>query len=96
MEDIDQCWRKSSYSGNGGECVEVGTPADHDGVAVRDTKDQQGLVLRFEWDAWRQFVGEIKDLTPITSGPAPGANPRDSLVDPVDKVSVVPIGWCTQ
>jgi hypothetical protein len=43
MEDIDQCWRKSSYSGNGGECVEVGTPADHDGVAVRDTKDQQGV-----------------------------------------------------
>jgi Domain of unknown function (DUF397) len=66
MEDIDQCWRKSSYSGNGGECVEVGTRADHGSVAVRDTKDQQGPVLRFQSDAWRQFVSEINDLTLIT------------------------------
>ena len=67
MEHIDHSWRKSSYSGNGGgNCIEVGTRADHDSVAVRDTKDQQGPVLRFEWDAWRQFVSEIKDLTPIT------------------------------
>jgi hypothetical protein len=66
MEDIDQCWRKSSYSGNGGECVEVGTPADHHSVAVRDTRDRPGPVLRFESDAWRQFVSEIKDLTPAT------------------------------
>ena len=30
-------WRKSSFSGNGGECVEVGQVRD--AVAVRDTKD---------------------------------------------------------
>jgi Domain of unknown function (DUF397) len=30
-------WRKSSFSGNGGECVEVGQ--DLDAVAIRDTKE---------------------------------------------------------
>ena len=51
-------WRKSSYSGNTGNCVEV---ADLDGiVAVRDSKDQDGPVLLFAADMWARFIAEIK------------------------------------
>ena len=52
-------WRKSSYSGNnGGDCVEVGR--QETGVAVRDTKDQDGAELRFTPDAWRRFAVQLK------------------------------------
>ena len=52
-------WRKSSYSGsNGGECVEVGR--HHGRVLVRDTKDQQGPVLRVSPAVWRRFADRIK------------------------------------
>jgi hypothetical protein len=59
MERIDGLrWRTSSYSsGNGGECVEVAA-SDH--VAVRDTKDRQGLVLWFSSAAWRRFADQMK------------------------------------
>lgn len=51
---VDTRWRKSSYSDNGGECVEVAA-ADH--VLVRDTKqDRTGPVLRFAPEAWRRFT----------------------------------------
>lgn len=51
--------RKSSYSGNnGGDCVEVGH--QETGVAVRDTKDREGAVLRFTPDAWRRFGARLK------------------------------------
>jgi hypothetical protein len=64
METIDQRWRKSSYSGNGGaDCVEVGAQVDHDGVAVRDTKDRRGAVLTFSLADWRRFTEHIKNLT---------------------------------
>lgn len=57
MEAIDTGWRKSSYSGNGGNCVEV---ADRDNaVLVRDTKNRAGAVLRFAPDAWRRFVAQV-------------------------------------
>ncbi|WP_067470865.1 DUF397 domain-containing protein [Nocardia amamiensis] len=48
-------WRKSTYSGPDGNCVEVAFLGDGD-VAVRDTKDNGcGPVLAFvpsEWDAF--------------------------------------------
>ncbi|MGH3189274.1 MAG: DUF397 domain-containing protein [Streptosporangiaceae bacterium] len=58
MEAIDN-WRKSRYSGNGGNCVEV---ADHaNRVLVRDTKNHgDGPVLRFSHDAWRRFADRVK------------------------------------
>jgi|GEM_PF-1563079 transcriptional regulator with XRE-family HTH domain len=58
-ETIDQCWRKSSYSGNGGaDCVEIaGRPGL---VLVQDTKDHAGSVLRFAPAAWRRFAGQVK------------------------------------
>ena len=53
-------WRKSSRSsGNGGNCVEVGQ-ANRD-VAVRDTKDRSGPVLRFAPEAWRRFAAQVKE-----------------------------------
>jgi len=58
MEAIDPRWRKSSFSGNGGDCVEVGHAAR--AVAVRDTKDRTGPVLRFTPSAWRKFANRAK------------------------------------
>jgi hypothetical protein len=59
METVnDPRWRKASYSGNGGDCVEVGLSADT--VLVRDTKRQDGAVLRFSADAWRRLTYTLK------------------------------------
>jgi Domain of unknown function (DUF397) len=58
MEAIDSRWRKSSYSGNGGDCVEVGGAGR--GVLVRDTKDRTGPLLRFTPDAWHRFTRQVK------------------------------------
>ena len=56
----DGTWRKSSYSGGqGGNCVEVAArPADQ--MAVRDSKDQAGPLLRFPGKAWSAFTAGIK------------------------------------
>ncbi|MEV6986651.1 DUF397 domain-containing protein [Sphaerisporangium sp. NPDC051017] len=52
-------WRKSSYSsGNGGNCVEVA--AHPEGVAVRDSKDLGGPVVRFGGGEWGAFVAGVK------------------------------------
>jgi hypothetical protein len=58
MEAVDPRWRKSSYSDNGGECVEVGEARR--GVLVRDTKDRQGPVLAFTMGVWRRFADQVK------------------------------------
>jgi hypothetical protein len=67
MEAIDQRWRKSSFSGNGGgNCVEVaiGRPGL---VVVRDSKDPYGPVLTVAPTGWRNFIAGMKadqrDLT---------------------------------
>ncbi|MFJ3794058.1 DUF397 domain-containing protein [Kitasatospora sp. NPDC090091] len=52
-------WAKSSYSNNGGECVEVS--ASLPGlVPVRDSKDPEGPALVFPADAWRSFVAGVR------------------------------------
>ena len=54
-------WRMSSYSGgNGGTCVEV---ADNltGVIAVRDSKDPDGPVLRFSRADWSAFVTGIRE-----------------------------------
>jgi len=48
-------WRKSSYSMSNGQCAEVA--ADPVAVAVRDSKDTGGPVLRFTLRQWRAFLG---------------------------------------
>ena len=52
-------FRKSSYSGSQGECVEVARNL-HDVVGLRDSKDPQGPVLAFSADAWSAFVAGLK------------------------------------
>jgi Domain of unknown function (DUF397) len=70
MEAIDTLWRKSSYSGNGGNCVEVADPGSR--VLVRDTKQAgQGPVLAVSPDAWRRLVEQVK----ANAGLAPDSRP---------------------
>jgi hypothetical protein len=54
-------WRTSSYSGgNGGTCVEVARNLPGV-IAVRDSKDADGPVLRFSRGDWAAFVAGIRD-----------------------------------
>ncbi|MFE3113825.1 DUF397 domain-containing protein [Kitasatospora indigofera] len=52
-------WRKSRFSGDQGNCVEVadGFPEI---VPVRDSKDPEGPALLFPAAAWSAFVAGIK------------------------------------
>lgn len=53
-------WRKSSYSnGAGGMCVEVAYVDG--GVAVRDSKNPAGAILRFSGAEWDAFLAGIRD-----------------------------------
>lgn len=56
-------WFKSSYSGNGGQCLEVAaTLAATSGVVpVRDSKAPAGPVLVVSLDAWSAFVAMATD-----------------------------------
>ena len=56
MHDIQ--WRKSSYSGNTGNCVEVATAGRV--VAVRDSKDPSGPHLAFTPAEWLAFTLKLK------------------------------------
>jgi hypothetical protein len=55
-------WFKSSYSNNGGNCIEVAANlvASRGVVPVRDSKDPEGPALVFAADAWAAFVAEIQ------------------------------------
>ena len=58
MTDTNELqWRTSSFSnGNdGSECVEVASLADG-GMALRDSKNPNGDVLRFTAGEWSAFV----------------------------------------
>lgn len=47
-------WHKSSYSQNGGQCVEV---REHStGADVRDTVNRDGAVLSFPSAEWRALL----------------------------------------
>jgi hypothetical protein len=51
-------WRKSSFSGSNGSCVE--TASGSDGVLVRDTTNRDGGTLGFTADAWQTFLGTLR------------------------------------
>lgn len=55
-------WFKSSYSSNGGDCVEVAANlvASRGLVPVRDSKSPNGPVLDFPADAFSSFVAGVK------------------------------------
>lgn len=55
-------WFKSSYSSNGGDCVEVAANlvASRGIVPVRDSKEPHGPALVFESCAWSSFVAAVK------------------------------------
>ena len=61
-------WRTSSYSGNGGDCVQVAPASDR--VLVRDSKNPDGPALAVPAVAWRVF------RTP-TGGPLSTSPRRD-------------------
>ena len=52
-------WRKSSYSGQNGDCIEAG---DYAGtmILIRDSKDPDGPVLAVPPPAWRLFTEALK------------------------------------
>jgi hypothetical protein len=52
-------WRKASFSNGSGSCIE--TAARTGTVAVRDTTNRQGGALVFTADAWRAFMGKIRE-----------------------------------
>ena len=59
MVDLSRAaWRKATRSGTNG-CVEVGYVDGQ--IAVRDSKDRQGPVLRFTAHEWEAFLGGARD-----------------------------------
>ena len=61
MHDIDLSraqWKKSSHSGNSGNCVEVADLGHQ--VAVRDSKDPEGAVLVVALETWRAFNANLR------------------------------------
>ncbi|MER7846242.1 DUF397 domain-containing protein [Kitasatospora sp. NPDC096077] len=52
-------WFKSSYSSNGGDCVEVAANVPG-AVPVRDSKDPNGPALTFSPDSFAAFVSAVK------------------------------------
>ncbi|MFI0898896.1 DUF397 domain-containing protein [Streptomyces sp. NPDC020983] len=58
-------WFTSSYSENGGACVEVAVNVPGT-VPVRDSKDRSGPALAFTPAAWADFVAAVR------SGDIPG------------------------
>jgi Domain of unknown function (DUF397) len=62
MHDLDLSraqWKKSSYSGNNGNCVEVAINLP-DLVAIRDSKNSDGSRLLMSAASWRVFVRDLK------------------------------------
>ena len=55
---VEVSFRKSSFSGNNGQCVEVAQHCDE--VLVRDSKDPDGPVLRFDRGEWVAFLGGVR------------------------------------
>ncbi len=47
-------WHTSSYSGNGGDCVEVACTPER--VLVRDSKDPDGPALAVPAATWRALL----------------------------------------
>ena len=53
-------WVKSSFSFSNGNCVEVASLYG-DAVGVRDSRNADGLILRFTSREWHSFLGGVRD-----------------------------------
>jgi hypothetical protein len=51
-------WVKSSFSFSNGNCIEVAS-LNEGAVGVRDSKNAEGLVLRFSQPEWHAFLGGV-------------------------------------
>ncbi|MFJ6139533.1 DUF397 domain-containing protein [Kitasatospora sp. NPDC092286] len=52
-------WKKSSYSGSGGQCIE--TADNYPGIMpVRDSKDPSGPALLFPASSWQSFITAVR------------------------------------
>jgi hypothetical protein len=60
MEDLN--WFKSSFSSANGQCVECARTPEG-GMAVRDTNDREGAMLRFGAAQWRAFTDRVRIAT---------------------------------
>jgi hypothetical protein len=52
-------WRKSSYTANNGNCVEVTEIPGVAGMAVRDSKNVDIPAARVSRGAWAQFLSAV-------------------------------------
>ena len=53
-------WVKSSFSFSNGNCIEVASLYGR-AVGIRDSKDAEGLILRFTQPEWHAFLGGVRD-----------------------------------
>jgi hypothetical protein len=58
MDSRFGAWRKTSYSNGNAECVEVGHASG--AIAVRDTKNRDGVLIAIPVAAWQTFIGSLK------------------------------------
>ncbi|MFJ4548624.1 DUF397 domain-containing protein [Streptomyces sp. NPDC088817] len=58
MTEVVGPFRKSSYSGQQGNCVEVAGTTEH-GRAVRDSKRQDGPLLTVSRESWQAFLSQF-------------------------------------
>lgn len=52
-------WFKSSRSAGNGACVEVALVVSG-AIAMRDSKDPHGPILRFPAASWQSFVADVR------------------------------------
>jgi hypothetical protein len=56
-------WRKATYSMGHGECVEVASPQGV--IAVRDSKNPDGFVVKYSAVSWRSFIAKYQGRGPV-------------------------------
>ena len=51
-------WRKSRYSMNNGNCVEISSA--NEVIMVRDSASRDAVILKYPVRAWKAFIDEVK------------------------------------
>ncbi|MFI8940644.1 DUF397 domain-containing protein [Streptomyces syringium] len=60
--ELSVSWRKSSYSTNGGNCLEWAPAHIPTGtVPIRDSKNPHGPALLFPVRSWRAFISAVNE-----------------------------------